>query len=178
MLKLKLKYTVALIIILSVQCIAYDPLVTYKCLYDYYYTVSKGQCSLPLVLYIEIFVESYRMGANPYIIIAISNRETGFKNVISPNGEDSGFMQINRAQMLSGETAKDYLDVHKNVCKGIKIYLSALKKAKGDEKKALAYYNAGENFDLSRYTHWEDYAQYIIDNKVKSTSMCNLKISN
>lgn len=94
------------------------------------------------------------------MMCAIMQRESSFQNVIGFTGSDIGVCQINRAH--TGTEFLKYFDIPLNIKKGFAIYRSALRRSKGDPRQALAYYNAGENYDLAQYKKWCDYVDVIM----------------
>lgn len=133
---------------------------------------------LPLSLFVETLAACEKKNIEINMMIAISWRESFFKNIIGRNGNDIGYYQINRSHVRPGEKFENYFDLKKNTNEAVRTYKSALKKAKGDIKKALAYYNAGENYNLNKYpkSQWKDYVDFIIRNYTVSVQEDNRKI--
>ena len=159
-----IKLLIICFVVCSIQCTVFDPLVKYVRIYKYYNSKALGNRKLPVALYVEVLSECFKYGVSVNLMLAVTHKETGFTNVICSDNDDIGYFQINRAQVVAGEKFEDYYDMHKNVHKAITIFLSALHKANGDVRKALAYYNAGENYNLANYKGWKTYVDYIIAN--------------
>lgn len=162
---MKFKLIIAIFIIFIFHTIEAESLIKYYKLNNQY------EYTLPFRLYITIFNECIQQNVNLNMMIALSQKESGFKNIIGYTGDDIGYFQINRAHVKGKERFEDYFDLEKNVKKGISIYKSAFKKAKGDLRLALIYYNAGENFNPKDYSkeQEEKYINFIL---------CNYEISN
>lgn len=165
-------------IILSLFIIFVFHTITTDCYAKYERLNNQYNKKLPLTLFVETLVICEKQNISINMMISISWRESFFKNIIGRNGNDIGYYQINRSHVRPNEKFEDYFDLKKNVNEAVKTYRSALKKAKGDIKKALAYYNAGENYNLNKYpkSQWKDYVDFIIRNYTVSVQEDNRKI--
>ena len=168
----KIKLYIIIFILIVTPCIASDPYMKYERLNVQYNN------TLPLNVFVEMLVQCEKYDAPLNMIVAISYRESGFKNIVGQNGNDIGVMQINRSHVRPNEKFEDYLIISKNIKEGIRTFQSALRKAKGDLRKALAMYNAGENYNLKNYPkdQWKDYVDFIIRNYCISNDADKIKI--
>jgi hypothetical protein len=141
--------------------------------YDLIFKYERMKIQYPdlfLELFIEVVCQCEKQNADVNMMIALSWKESKFKNIIGYTGHDIGYFQINRAHIKSNERFEDYFDMKKNVAKGISIYLSAFAISKGNIKNTLARYNGGNNYDLNKYpqSQWDNYVGAIIYNYHRS----------
>ena len=169
---IKIKIYIVVFLCLAITTILQDPYMKYERLNAQYNN------TLPLNVFVEMLVQCEKLNAPLNMIVSISYRESGFKNIVGQNGNDIGVMQINRSHVRPNEKFEDYFNVRKNIREGIQTFQSALKKAKGDLRKALAYYNAGENYNLENYTkeQWIKYVDFITRNYCISNDADKIKI--
>ena len=168
----KIKLYIIIFILIVTPCIASDPYMKYERLNVQYNN------TLPLNVFVEMLVQCEKYDAPLNMIVAISYRESGFKNIVGQNGNDIGVMQINRSHVRPNEKFEDYFDIKKNIKEGIRTYLSALKRTNGNLKDALVYYNAGERYNLKNYseTQWTGYVFVILKNYRISCDADKIKI--
>lgn len=168
----KIKIYIVVFLCLVITTILQDPYMKYERLNAQYNN------TLPLNVFVEMLVQCEKLNAPLNMIVSISYRESGFKNIVGQNGNDIGVMQINRSHVRPNEKFEDYFNVRKNIREGIRTYLSALKRTNGNLKDALVYYNAGERYNLKNYseTQWTGYVFVILKNYRISCDADKVKI--
>jgi hypothetical protein len=158
-------------IVFAVHGILFDPM------YDYYIKY-KQYSNLTIEMYACMSRACYDKNEDLDMMLAIGKRETDHTNTMR-NGHDSGVWQVNEAHARDmGVPLSYFLNIQKCADKSVSIYQSAKNKAHGDLRKALAYYNAGENYNLKNYSNenWKNYVDYIMNFYSQSKKMTSNKL--
>lgn len=91
----------------------------------------------------KIIAEAERQGVNPALALAVARNESGFRQSSKSDAGAIGIFQLMPAT-AAGLKVNPY-DEDDNIKGGIKYLKAKLKQFNGDEKAALASYNAGPN---------------------------------
>jgi hypothetical protein len=147
--------------ITSIHAIAWDPSYKYWLLKEQYPNIDYYSFNL-------LYLECYKKNADINEMAAIAQKETDWTNT-HRNGHDWSTYQINEHQIWQrGMQCYEYMDLRISTPVAVDIWLSAKKKAKGDLRMALFYYNAGENANPKTYNGWKSYVDVIIKDYEKS----------
>ena len=129
-----------------------------------YHRLHKQYSWLSKDLYHIINYESKQVGMDPRLLIAVINKESQGRNVISKRNKnktrDYGYCQINSAHSEKGKE-RELLNPQVNINKGVN-YLNLCIKKYPRLDEAIRMYNAGINSSRDKYNNWS-YVRKIID---------------
>ena len=166
---MKIKILICFFFIFSIHTIVWDPIYKYNIMKELFPNMDYYAFSL-------LYWECQKQKADINEIMPIPQKETNWINT-SRNGHDWSVYQINEYQIWQrGQRCEQYMDLKIATPVAVSIWLSAKKKAKGNMRNALAYYNAGENYNLNNYTHWNDYVEPIMKDYDKVCAVDNKAI--
>jgi len=170
---MRTKLIITTFLVFSIHGILFDPYFGYNRLHD---TIYKN---MTVEMYMAMSRACYEKKGNLLMMLAIGKSETDFENTMK-NGFDSGVWQINIKQAEQmGVPLTYFLNIRNCAYKAVSIYNSALKKSKGDLELTLAYYNAGENANITNYKKsgkWNKYVPVIMKNYYRSKEIISSKV--
>jgi len=143
----------------------YEAVLEYYRLRDYYSWLAKNPEYFP-----AIYSAHRKYGVSMDRICAIIQEESGGRQYVVSHAGAISLMQV--MKFHNNGNREGLFDIHTNIDLGTKYYKWCLNYAKGNEREALRFYNAGPFSNRERYNGWP-YVDRILAHTKKTKAMKN-----